>query len=179
MSKEQTQDLIGKLLPHEVERDAIHIAVLPAIAGKEIYKGDKVLYANGTAWPSEKHAVGIVDPFLEEWRVEIGKRFYIWLFPNTITGLRHAWDHPCLKENKNKSPSETWLENFANSYGMDYRDLLEQLNDIVSGGVDYLQINGQNAHGPVPIEVWDHYEKVTGKSVSEKTAVKTHFSCSC
>ena len=39
--------------------------------------------------------VGIVDPFLKE-PVEPGERFYIFLFPNTVTGLRHVWTHPAF-----------------------------------------------------------------------------------
>lgn len=110
MSKEV---VLGQLADESSKRDAIHIAVAPVIAGEMLIPGDEIGFMNPNVTDivgrannptdlrrkavSGIRAIGIVDPFLRD-RVKQGERFWMLLFPRTITGLRHAWTHPAFKD---------------------------------------------------------------------------------
>lgn len=95
LSEHATQFSIGHLIGGAAERDAIHIAVAPVIADETLWPGQAIGPVNGDpgrAAPS-KTPLGIVDPFLSA-PVYPGQRCWMFLLPNTITGLRHEWTHP-------------------------------------------------------------------------------------
>lgn len=79
-------------------RDAIHIAVAPVTAAERLTPGQHVgLVEEGNpelVGPCDDN-IGIVDPFLVE-GVEPGQRFWLFLYPGSITGLRHVWTHPAF-----------------------------------------------------------------------------------
>lgn len=94
---------VGKLCEPDAGRDAIHVAIFPATAQRILAPGQYVGFVEdgntelvGTA---TVHKIGIVDPFLKQ-MVQRGDRFYVFLFPQTITGLRHVWSHPAFPEEK-------------------------------------------------------------------------------
>lgn len=79
-------------------RDAIHIALAPVTAAERLAPGQHVgLVEVGNlelVGPCDEN-IGIVDPFLSE-DIEPGQRFWLFLYPGTITGLRHVWTHPAF-----------------------------------------------------------------------------------
>lgn len=86
---------IGQLAEASAGRDAIHVAIAPVVAAERLEPGTHVGF-----WPDGsvgccKGPLGIVDPFLSQ-PVSRGERFYMFLYPNTITGLRHVWTHPAF-----------------------------------------------------------------------------------
>jgi hypothetical protein len=88
---------LGQLIEDgDRRRDAIHIAVAPVTAADRLAPGQHVgLVQEGNVelvGPCERN-IGVVDPFLAE-EVEPGQRFWLFLYPGTITGLRHVWTHP-------------------------------------------------------------------------------------
>jgi hypothetical protein len=90
---------LGKLIEDgDRRRDAIHIAVAPVTAAGPLHPGQHVglLHADDAelVGPCDS-PIGIVDPFLAA-PVEPGQRFWLFLYPNTITSLRHAWSHPAF-----------------------------------------------------------------------------------
>jgi hypothetical protein len=90
---------LGELIADgDRRRDAIHIAVAPVTAAVRLAPGQHVgLIREGDlelVGPCD-HAIGIVDPFLAE-EIERGQRFWLFLYPGSITALRHVWTHPAF-----------------------------------------------------------------------------------
>lgn len=88
---------LGQLIQDgERRRDAVHIALAPVTAAERLAPGQHVgLVHEGNVelvGPCP-HNIGIVDPFLTE-DIKPGQRFWLCLYPDTITGLRHVWTHP-------------------------------------------------------------------------------------
>ena len=91
--------VLGKLIEGVAFRDAIHIAVYPAIAGEDLEPGERVGFLDdGLMYchADDSKNIGIVDPFLHQ-GVGEGYKFWLCLFPNTVTSLRHVWTHPAFK----------------------------------------------------------------------------------
>lgn len=102
---EETLDRLGKLIPQGVNpgRDAVHIAVLPAKASGGHQPGEHVAVdPRGFAhsWAERMPCtIGIVDPFLpRDVTLKEGDQFYVYLYPSSISGLRHVWTLPGLAD---------------------------------------------------------------------------------
>jgi hypothetical protein len=150
---------LGTLIDDKPGRDAIHLAVEPVIAGERLFPGQDIgLGEDGKAYAhSGVKKVGIVDPFLKEpiWE---DKRFWLIVYPRTITSLRHVWEHPDFdKENEDrayaepqiKKPSKKklknedlmeevtqdsieWIKTFAGKIRQDYDDLMTAANKWIN-----------------------------------------------
>lgn len=190
---EATQDLIGNVLDSKAQRDAIHIAVAPAIAHERLAPGTHVSFVRegDTTRAGLQRAgmplVGIVDPFIKG-AVKEGDRFFIFLYPNTVTGLRHVWTHPAWDGAAAKAlqESEKWLRDFAkqncDQYDQElseddcYRRLLEMAEEgdfCFSGQPDELY----NSSGQMTI--WHHVEVVRGAPFVHSHKEGASFRCSC
>jgi hypothetical protein len=89
---------IGHLITDDAaRRDAIHIAVAPVIAGMTLLPGQHVgfLEDRRIGIVEEKNRIGIVDPFLID-PVQEDQQFWLFMYPGTITSLRHVWTHPAF-----------------------------------------------------------------------------------
>lgn len=92
-------------------RDAIHLAVDPAVAGMNLNVGDKigiidgVAYCTGTLFDNGSEDGirvpyhGIVDPFLPR-GPDMGESFWFVMAPRQVRSLRHVWEHPDFPEGK-------------------------------------------------------------------------------
>ena|SRR6185312_1356811 len=165
----------------DADRDAIHVAVIPAIAQVFMKPGQHVAIKDGYAVPVPPgEGVGVVDPFLTEY-VEERERFWLCLYPGTITSLRHDWTHPAFPKVAPVSPaqgaSEAWLQAFAQGVGLSYEDLLQGAREWVNCG-EYLNRGSLLEGEYVPEEFWHHFEVVTGTRVDEGSK-ESFFTCSC
>lgn len=92
---EQTTPNLGGTPPDDARRDAVHVAVAPVIAGDLLFPGDEVGPLSDGTFGKATNPIGVVDPFLRG-PILGGDRFWLLLFPGTITSLRHVWTHPAF-----------------------------------------------------------------------------------
>lgn len=93
---------LGKLITDgDRRRDAIHVAVAPVTATCVMKPGTWCEFAQAgntelvTTATGDNPVVGVVDPYLAH-EVGPGDRFWLFLLPGSITGLRHIWTHPAF-----------------------------------------------------------------------------------
>lgn len=189
-------ETLGTIIGEEEKRDAIHLAVLPVIAGSNITPGSDVkLDGEGLAVNAyEDDGIGIADPFLKlpgrygmDGSIQPGQRFWLVIYPRKINSLRHVWTHPEIPDDagaadpvKTSDPREEsrqWLEAYARrlfSYEPEYGTRFTVLMACAEGGGFGTDIEGE---GRTPTEeFWFHYERYTGKKVQNRPE---YFSCAC
>ncbi len=92
---------LGKIITTPQQRDAIHVAVAPVVANSELKPGQRVGFVregSNLVGPGVE-AIGIVDPFLSTGPRK-NQEFWLFLFPETVTGMRHHWKHPAFDGEK-------------------------------------------------------------------------------
>lgn len=188
---------MGAILPDDAGgRDAVHVAVISAIAGHSLLPSDDVGFVeiNGqgehTAVANVTPLLGIVDPFIKG-RVKMGQRFWLYLYPRTITGLSHRWTHPAFPDDTGmvygtpsaKLEAEQWIKDFVKrSDCPSYEEVMGAAARVADGGApsdfddDYLHFDDRDAHGEIPAEFWQKAEIVLGRPIGKRP---TYFSCSC
>lgn len=187
-------ETLGTIIDEKAGRDAIHLAVEPAIAAHPLSPGTDVEFADGVARVGP-NPVGIVDPFLKG-KVFTGQRFWLVVYPRQVTSLRHVWTHPSFPDESQlvkadastKEASEAWLRNFCGSGNTPgYETVLkaasgqpcadpDEYGTGYSNDGEYLRFHGRDAYGEIPSEFWDHVEIVTGKKITQRPK---SFACSC
>ena len=170
---------LGKLIigKSEQERDAVHVAIASVTAAETLSPGQHIGFigTNTETVGPTLHNIGIVDPYLKV-KVPRGGRFWMWLYPGTITSLQHIWDHPSFV-NPVTGASEVWLREFADSADMSYESLLDAAEAYIKYD-DYVCEGGRYEGFYTPEVFWDHYEVVTSKKVEPRKR-GNFFSCSC
>jgi hypothetical protein len=175
----------GEILYGYPQRDAIHIAVTPIEAGSEVVAGDKVKLKDGKAhtWKNrlDGDCVGFVDPYLTE-RVAKGERFWLWLWPGSITSLRHDWTHPLLPEqrptNEKKEAAMNRMAEIGHQIGgFSVEEMLHYYASVAKTGEGCLpdDLNKYEA----PADFWEIGELLTGLHVSPAIQNDHCFRCSC
>lgn len=171
---------LGKIITTPQKRDAIHVAVAPVTAVECLNPGEHVDAVGSTCGTP----VGIVDPYLKD-MVMPGEKYWLFLYPNTVTGLRHDWNHPSfVNDPTTASPqlneSEVWLRMYARKvkpYEKPEEAYANLLNDLRSGEMFY---HGRDMHCRGDLvdedELKEHGENVLGISLDFG---RFSYSCSC
>ncbi len=182
------QTEIGKLITSPQERDAIHVAVAPVVAADDLHPGDHVGFCddcderarNRVSKPnsfSNHETIGIVDPFLKA-PVKYGDKFWLFLYPNTVTSLKHHWTHPAFHQEEEPSDSEKWLRDFAQDIGLSYEQTIKAADNFLRTEDHHVfSYDTPDRCYKDKEEFWRHYELVAGVSVQDKSEVP--FACSC
>jgi hypothetical protein len=172
---------LGKLLQSPQPRDAIHIATACVTAAVDLRAGQHIGFIGEDQYvlvgPTGKH-IGIVDPFLDTFVPE-GSKFWMLLYPNTITALRHEWIHPAFGE-------EVVIEDGSKAYIREFAAKTDQTYNRIMRAADYWVLHGEYTRDDTETyynltsedwaEFWKHYELVTNQKVKDKSSF---FTCSC
>lgn len=184
---------IGMLIPEHSGRDAIHLAVEPVAAGERLAPGQHIGFLDdGTVGQKSKELLGIVDPFLNA-TLFPGDRFWLVVYPRTITSLRHVWAHPSFAPAEvltsvpeiaaptdAKEQAESWIRAYCARIGCTFEEMIDHTETWVNSGKwgEYWIDGGRWEGEYLSDEYWPHYMVYSGKAVPED---KRHnfFSCSC
>lgn len=179
-------ETLGTIIGENEKRDAIHLAVLPVIAGEALEPGQAINAKDGIAMGATD-GLGIVDPFLRD-GPKYGQRFWMILRPRLVTSLRHVWSHPAFAdevieptpatETAEQTASMLAIESIAESCDVDSgADLICAAHAYLDHG-EYLSQGGRWEGVSLPDSFWPHFEAVTGRRVSNDER-DSFFSCSC
>lgn len=187
---------MGDLLPNDAGgRDAVHVAVISAFSEMPLKAGDHVALlgrneeGDAHVIKDKGNAIGIVDPFLSR-KAPAGSRFWLYLYPRTITGLSHKWTHPAFEDvdevyytPQQRMEAETWLADWCERNDTPgYQSVKKKIEEWLEGSNDewndeYIHFDGQDAHGEIPEEFWEKVQVMMGKEL--KGNKPRYFSCSC
>lgn len=175
---------IGKTLTAPEQRDAIHIAIAPVEAAVALKPGQHVGTDGHGRIGTTRPYIGVVDPYLRA-PVKAGDKVWLFLYPGTITSLRHEWTHPDLKApgETSKSHSEKWMRAWAmkhvseDYYGDGEKPVSEDAAYAFAIRVGHEHCIGpyESARDHIDNEWWGHWEAITGVQGERDT----YFSCSC
>lgn len=182
---------VGVLIDETAQRDAIHIAVAPVISSGNYRPGEHVGFMpDGRVGIRAEKKIGIVDPFLEN-GVCADEWCYVFLYPQTVTGIRHHWSHPAFKECDSKKGevvtapvSEAWLKDYVRSHCPYWEN---EADGGYSQFIHYVEnqrwifYNGSDCHSLAdvenPEELFHHLGIVLGKKIDSDYFEA--FTCSC
>lgn len=184
---------LGSVLEGEASRDAIHIAIAPVVASHSMGAGDHIGLNDKGEADDEAAPIGVVDPYLKG-KVRKGQRFWLFLYPNTVTGLRHEWHHPSFNGPQEPKPerishdthlvkSKAWIAEHAALLGLSPDVLMENAKEWLAAGVDYgnafVQRDSERWRDNFnPTEFWHHYEVVT-ETVVPQDMKHSMYCCTC
>lgn len=141
--------MLGKT-PKTANRDAVHVAIFPIQADCKLSPGDHVDIENGIALVAAKNkGVGIVDPFLTSDLVK-GECFYLCLYPETVTGMTHNWNHPKFDKLEDYKKE---MAAFAREHYLNYEEIMDACHSFSTG--EYFCFSSEGG----PELMYDSYER--------------------
>lgn len=174
---------LGQLINGKQEKDAVHIAVVPVVAGEDLSPGQHVgILSNDEeiiVGPINNKNSGIIDPFLKQ-KILKNQKCWMFMYPGSITSLRHDWQHPALCKTEIEK-SELWLKEFAKELGYDYNWVCEiALSSLCKGYSTVGDDDAQDIFNEKKEEFLRHAAIAFGKKpLTEEEVDNVYFSCAC
>lgn len=180
--------MLGKL-PESDDRDCVHVAMTST---ETVYPGQHVDATGEPVSVVNGAAVGIADPFLRL-TVPPGTRFYCVLYPETITNMRHHWEHPEFDSAADvlsddvpvtvpliEANARQWLEEFANNMGISYEELVAASKQYSESG-EFTMMNSEEYKDQFGefAKCWDYLKIVEGIDNADDDYSECPFTCSC
>lgn len=180
-----TEIRLGETPEGNARRDSVHMPVVPVVAAFDLDPGQHIGFIDASmqAVGMKQDSIGVVDPFLPR-SVRKGERFWMLLYPGSITSLRHHWTHPAFPEEDvttKQANAKEYLAGVAEDVDIELRGLLD-IMDLAAdrgwhncGSDERLQDHLNNLGD----ELWTMYEDYRGTKVIEPNGDTPHFSCAC
>lgn len=168
---------LGEIITGPCSRDAIHIAVAPVFAGEDLAPGEHAgLDVNGHA-KVDRPQIGVVDPFLRS-PVKKGQRFHLFLYPNTVTSLRHEWTHPAFTD---QEKAREWIFWFSQRCLMSTDEILRIAEEMLRTGSYSFGMNeaAQDRFNESSRDLLKNAAVLLGLTVTPKQLSGAYFSCAC
>lgn len=192
---------LGKIIDENEHRDAIHIAIAPVIATEKLWPGQHIGFVDkdcervSGVYSVEINHIGIVDPFLKTY-VFPSQWFFMLLYPQTITSLRHEWTHPAFEpvQDTDNAASLQWMKNFATKhhYYPNYytkgeepvnytaEEIINHATDFLETGKRHVQQGSESLRDDTDsVEFWQHYEAITNIGPGDTARTTVPFCCTC
>ena len=176
--------ILGKTHTGQLTRDAIHIAVASCHSEEAMRPGEHVGLASNDnkalVTTRAQKLIGIVDPFYPRKELILpGTWFWVCLYPQTITDLRHVWTHPVFGAPGLEfgGTSYDWMVKWAGTYGFTAEKAIHKAKNYLLYG-EYWVDEGTFEGEHFPKEFWTHYEAITGETVPDDKK-QGFLSCSC
>lgn len=180
---EEVLRTIGSILTTPQNKDAVHMAIVPVTAAQDLMPGQHIGPVDSGMLKfgaDSKQYVGIVDPFIKQ-PVGKGQEFWLFLYPGSITSLRHDWTHPVKFSNFYGDYHVTAVHKIADSLEVDYDELMNFADGWVedtSQWPDYWCDGGRFDGVSLPDSFWKHYEAIRKVQVNPERK-HSFFTCSC
>lgn len=173
----QNETTLGKLIEWPAGRDAIHVACAPMIADCDLAPGEHIGIVKNSVAGRNEPLVGIVDPFLRETVLQ-GQKFWLVLYPKTVTGIRHHWEHPLFQDQpEDFTGAREWITEFAARWKYTFDDFMAGARQYIQKDYE-LDANWENQDGEVTDEewstFWEHFRALTGLSIKDKDKEFVH-----
>jgi hypothetical protein len=165
---------LGQLPDVKADRDAVHVAITPVEADTLLYPGQHVILKDGKAIAQLADAVGIVDPFLPPGtKIEAGTKFWLCLYPKTVTGIRHHWSHPAFADTIPVcgGAERDWITLFARRWEYTFDEFMAAARRYIEKGEELDDKWVQAYDGDIYADweiFWKHFHTLTGLSLNGK-----------